>query len=197
MPTGFTSEIEKGITFPQFALRCAKAFGTLIDMRDDSLDKPIPATMEPGSYHREELKKAKEKLEKAKKIPLKEAKKIAKREYENAIKYNQEEIKIKKNLKTKYEEMLNQVVKWQPPTPQHTRLKDFMYEQISDSIKFDCNTEYYEKQVNLLTPKQYVEQEIKSCKDDIKYHLKHYQEEVKRCADNTKWVQDLRKSLNL
>ena len=40
MPTGYTAEILNGEikTFPEFAKKCARAFGAMIHMRDDSLD---------------------------------------------------------------------------------------------------------------------------------------------------------------
>lgn len=64
MPTGYTAPIYEGkqITFPEFAMQCARAFGALIDMRDDPMDSPIPDAFVPDTYHARELVKAREQL---------------------------------------------------------------------------------------------------------------------------------------
>ena len=62
MATGYTHSIKNDITFEQFALLCARAFGACIEMRDDPTDKPIPKKFKVDSYHAKELKEAKTKL---------------------------------------------------------------------------------------------------------------------------------------
>ena len=47
MPTGYTCQIETGITFEQFALNCSRAFGALSNMRDDPSGTPIPNKIKP------------------------------------------------------------------------------------------------------------------------------------------------------
>lgn len=59
MPTGYTADLmEKGMEFKPFVLQCARAFGALITMRDDSLDAPIPEKFEPDDYHIKKLAEA-------------------------------------------------------------------------------------------------------------------------------------------
>jgi hypothetical protein len=56
MPTGYTAKLmEEGQSFPEFAMRCARNFGALIMMRDESLDVPIPEQFEPSDYYRKKL----------------------------------------------------------------------------------------------------------------------------------------------
>ena len=45
MPTGYTAIIEDdpNCTFEQYLMRCARAFGATVTMRDDPLDKPALA----------------------------------------------------------------------------------------------------------------------------------------------------------
>jgi len=130
-------------------------------------------------------------------MTLKEAEILAKRDYEKSIKENSEAIKRKKELKEKYDKMLQQAKNWQPPTPDHLNFKNFMIEQISSSMDFDCNAHYYyENKPVLETPKKYREEHIKGCEHDIKYHSEHYQKEVEGCAKRTKWIQDLKRALN-
>lgn len=40
MPTGYTDAIKDGISFNQFILSCARAFGALITMRDEPSSVP-------------------------------------------------------------------------------------------------------------------------------------------------------------
>lgn len=40
MPTGYTADIKDGITFRDFALRCARAFGATIMQRDEDISIP-------------------------------------------------------------------------------------------------------------------------------------------------------------
>ena len=63
MPTGYTHDIPAGITFRQFALNCARAFGANIAMRDDPADKPIEV-YEPSDYSAKAITKATNELRK-------------------------------------------------------------------------------------------------------------------------------------
>ena len=72
MPTGYTAMLteEKEITFEDFALKCARAFGALIEMRDESLDAKIPEEFKVTEYHTVELNRAIEKLNDVYKITI-------------------------------------------------------------------------------------------------------------------------------
>ncbi len=62
MPTGYTADIAKGITFQQYAWSCARAFGALVMMRDEPSDAPIPEAFTPSDYHVKALAEARAKL---------------------------------------------------------------------------------------------------------------------------------------
>ncbi|MBS3155164.1 hypothetical protein J4404_01555, partial [Candidatus Woesearchaeota archaeon] len=73
MPTGYTYIIgEKDITFKEFALRCARGFGALVEMRDDSLEARIPNKFYPCSYHKEQIGEAQKQLDRVQNMSLKE-----------------------------------------------------------------------------------------------------------------------------
>ena len=46
MPTGYTYDLYDGkdIEFPDFVMKCARAFGALIEIRDDPMDAAIPTS---------------------------------------------------------------------------------------------------------------------------------------------------------
>ncbi len=59
MPTGYTAAVQNGTVtrFADFAMNCARAFGALVELRDE-MDAPIPDTFKPSTHHSESLKKA-------------------------------------------------------------------------------------------------------------------------------------------
>jgi len=196
VPTGYTSYIKEGVTFEQFALRCARAFGACIEMRDEDMGKNIPDEFKPSIYHEEALAEAKKSLEAVIKMTEKEAAIKAKKRYDENIADTARAIKEHKELRKLYEAMLEQVRAWVPPTKEHKGMKKFMIEQIESSIEHDCDTKYYEdRKFVLLTGAQYKTEEIKSLQDSIAYNTKEDMAEKERARDRTEWVRKLRKSL--
>lgn len=194
MSTGYTSLIENGITFKDFTLKCARAFGACVTMRDEPFNRPIPDKFEPSEYHREELEKYKLNLENIKDISIEDAKIKAEKEYNDAKTNYITSLKEKFSLKEKYELMLKQVKNWQPPTKDHKELKNFMIQQIESSINFDCNVSYT-IQPKLKSPEEWLNGEINKCLKSIDYHLEQYNKEVNNCKERTEWIQALKKSL--
>jgi hypothetical protein len=200
MATGYTAAIKNGISFQEFALSCARAFGACIDMRDDPMDKPIPDKLEPDSYHNDRLKQVKKEISETKSMTIKQATVEAKKLYTDLLKQREESIKEIKDLKIKYEDMLTKVNAYKVPSSEHTRFKEFMIEQIKDSIKYDCNLEYYEKEkanLKVLSGKQYKENKLKQLKWDLDYHTKENEEEIKRNNERNDWIKKLKESLKI
>lgn len=196
MPTGYTDIIGRGATFEEFVLRCARAFGALVEMRDDSTDAAIPDKFEPGTYHAENLRKAEQQLIKLENTTINAAKISANADYCLAVVERNES--IEKNRKTieAYQAMLEKVVEWIPPTFEHQELKKFMIVQIESSRKFDDMENYYlEHPVKKLTGIEYLAQQISSVERNITYYTENNQKEIERAAGRTQWIQDLRKSL--
>ncbi len=195
MATGYTIDIEKGITFKQFVLSCARAFGPLISMRNDSYDTPIPDEIKPDTYNFQRLQRAQKELKKLKKLTLSECKENAEKEYKKRLAARLILIEKNKELKNKYNNMLKYVNDWFPPTDDHKDLKDFMINQIIESIKSDC-VDINNEEIKKETGQQWLKNKIEDCFEEIDYHTKEYEKEVKRAKYNTKWIQELKKSLN-
>ena len=79
--------------------------------------------------------------------------------------------------------------------PSHRVLKDFMVQQIEESIRFDCSTEYYKKPTELLTGNQWLLEKKQQLLKDINYHTSEHQEEVERVRQRNEWIKQLRNSL--
>ena len=196
MPTGYTLDLYDGkdITFEEFVLKCARAFGVLIDMRDEPIDAPIPERFEPSDYHLKELERAKKRLKEIKKWDEEKAEQEAERAYRDALKKREEFIKKNKLIRKRYEDMLSKVQKWKPPTIEHESLKQFMIQQLVESIEYDC---FIPEMPQHLSGEEYKEQQIKKALSDIDYHEREYAEEVNRVYERNKWLLSLRESLKI
>lgn len=194
MPTGYTTDIKKGISFERFTLDCARAFGACVTMRDDSKDIEIPV-FKLTDYHTKKLTKLNKRLLQLKKMSQAQAKKESLEEYNKKIKYNQEMIIKTKDLKHKYELMLIKVKEWKPPTDNHKELKDFMIKQIVDSIEWDCDISFYKKEVVLFSREDWLNREMGEILEDIKYHIKENEKEIERVYSRNLWIEQLRDSI--
>jgi hypothetical protein len=192
MPSGYTSDIYNGkeVTFKDFALGCARAFGACVMQRDDPADEK-PKIMPEESYHTEELKK------------LKKFEKPTKAQFDSYVKETiadcKKSIKEKNELKKRYSDILEKAKNWQPPTKEHERLKAFMIEQLTNSSSFDCGgLDYYEheiKVVSAMTYKDYVTKKLTEHNRSIERHKEYEAKDINNIKQRNKWIKDLYDSL--
>lgn len=137
MPTGYTTPIfdrPEGITFNEYAKRCARAFGACADMRDESMDTPPPKRVdpEPEAFYLEYLTQSKAALAAflAKTDDELRATMVAEYDRRDAdhAKYAAGDAEMAKRAA----EMLDAITAWTPPSTEHADLKKFMREQITD-----------------------------------------------------------------
>lgn len=193
MPTGYTAGIEDGMEFKEFALSCAKAFGACVTMREDPQDKPIPLFKEEP-YYKERYEKAVKELAKYEKMTLDEANKLLEKEYKEEVKSNTEYSDNKRKLHDKYVKVYKEVLRWEPPTDEHVGLRNFMMNQIKESIRFDCGN--YEPDVVIKkNAQQWLYDKIEECEKEVSYCMEKWKEETKRVADRNLWVKQLKESL--
>jgi len=193
MPTGYTNIIEDGATFEQFIKRCARAFTPLISMKDAPMDAEIPEKLEPSDYHANALKKSVEEFEELVSLTTSE---IVKRRNEHYEKMGEERARYsreRKELKRKYEAMLEQVKAWEPDE-KVLPLKKFAIKQLIASMDCDCSE--YDYETEKLSADKWFAQQKKNILDDIEYHRKKYDEEVERTGQRNEWLEVLRRSLN-
>lgn len=197
MPTGYTADVKDGTLtdFATFAMRCARAFGALIDMRDDAMDAPIPTEFKSSSYHQEELAEARAELARLKRMTTLRADIEASKAHTAAMADWNRMGTARKKTRERYESMLARVRAWQPPSAEHAELKRFMESQLTESIQFDCGdtVDWKPKPMNGAA---WLAQRIERAEKDVAYHEKALAEETKRAADRSRWVQQLRDSLS-
>jgi hypothetical protein len=166
--------------------------------RDDALDV-LPKKQKVDSYYVDGLDEAKKKLAKFKKTPKKEMLIQLKDEIEKTNKdyktQNQKREEERLTMKSNYENMLNKVNAWTPPTKHHENLKLFMIEQINSSIGWDCGSSTYSDPLITESPSKYYNTKLKDLEYDVERYQRHYDEELKKVEFNNKWIEDLYKSL--
>ena len=195
MPTGYTAEIGEGnnVSFRDFALRCARAFGYLAEMREEPLDKEIPSEFRPDPYHKDQLEKAENELRRVRRMKIGEAKRLADEDYVNELEQNLSSSQERQQRAVRYGSMLEQVAKWQAPSPDHKNLRDYMIEQLQRSLVGDCG--YVSSTPKRMTAASYKAQLIKNAKRYLKYHREQCEKEVEGAREKTEWVRALRESL--
>ena len=194
MPSGYTAAIKDGITFSDFAMNCARAFGALISMRDEPLDAPIPERVEPTDYHAEKIKKAEERLSALIAMTAKELDAEAAEYWERETAYNKKAHEEAEELRKKYKAMAELINAWEPPTSAHVGLKEFMQSQIELSVNSDCNLSYLEDP-EPISGELWLKSEMIKAAKEIEYGAKKHVEELARVDMHNKWLADLRGSL--
>jgi hypothetical protein len=194
MPTGYTAAILDGITFEQFALNCARAFGALITMRDEPFDVPIPPRMEPSSFYQRTMEREHLELERLLALTPGQIRQEAEKAYTEAVASYYTRKHEREEQRAKYEAILAQAHAWQPPTSDHTGLKEFMVEQIEESIRFDCSGGDDPEPVRL-TPEDWHAKRVAEVRWTVGYCEQHHRDEVERTHSRNCWIDALRKSL--
>jgi Rod binding domain-containing protein len=195
MPTGYTADIKDGISFEQFVMNCAKAFGACISMRDLPSDTPIPDEFEPSPYHAEKIEAAREELVTYENMFEEEA--VLKCMLEHRADEDNRRRRLLENLSTldRYENMLDQVRAWVVPSEEHKGLKEFMIKQLEESIKWDDSTKYLSEPIPMIDVTDWLESKKAKALKDIEYHKEEHAKELKKTAERNLWVRQLRESL--
>ncbi len=198
MPSGYTAPIKDGITFEQYALGCARAFGALITLRDEPSSTPIPDAIEPSDYYQRGIDESHSKLAELELMSDSDCDVASERSHREAREYTLKLIAENSDLEDKYKAMLAKCQAYVPPSPDHENFKKFLCDQIQESIKFDCGSGYYEEQLNspALTGEQWRKEQIQACRESIERQTRLYKEEVDRCAERSLWIRQLKASLN-
>jgi hypothetical protein len=196
MPTGYTQIIndKPDTTFGQFTLRCARAMGALIMLRDEPMDAPIPDNVGyVSTYHAERVQSATDDLVKYSAMDDEDCEIAAEKEYKQALADYRERMLEKKTQARNYGAMLGQVLAWKPPTAEHKGMKEFMEKQLRESIEFDCYTP--DKPVKQSGP-EWKAAKIASAIHSLDYSTKSQKEDEERNKGRNEWIKALRDNLD-
>ena len=198
MSTGYTYNIKDGISFDTFVMNCARAFGACITLRDEKCGgEVIPERFTVDNHYKNRMTEILKEIHKLTGLTDEELEQLASKEFIDSETNRINSLNEISNQKKSYEDMLNKVIKWNPPTKEHEGLKSFMIEQINDSIEFDCQTTYYDKPTTRLTGKQWKSKEVERLQTDYAFYMSEHQKEVERVEKKNQWIQQLRDSLKV
>ena len=193
MPTGYTADIPDGITFEQYAMNCARAFGALVTMRDEPSGAAIPEQFQPSTYDLEKVQKYTDELQLLNSMTLEQAEVRAESDYQEKLEHRQNSMDRSNRTLDAYEKMLEQAKMYKSPSPDHDEFAKFMIEQIETSIKFDARI--FPKKVERLSSTLWLAKKIADAESSIKFHSAQHLEEVTRTNERNRWVKQLRESL--
>ena len=220
MPTGYTAKLCDGEqTFKDFAMQCARAFGPLVEMREDpseswqatyschpnscpyisSIDAPIPEKTKRSSYYDEALSKTVAEYDRLKTMLPGKALAYGKACFNERIKRLQGRLEKSQSTRDRILKMIAQVEAWPVPTDEHNPLKAFMLEQLTTTLENDGDTDYYEKEIakaKTLNPLDYYQAFLSSAARDIARYKQEAQKEMELNASRNAWLKALRQSLN-
>lgn len=198
MPTGYTAILEDrdDVTFREFCLRCARAMGVCIMQRDDPGDKAMVLDERPSDYHERALNSAREQFALYESMTPERVAVIQEGDLAEARKQADEAIAKKQALQQRYCVMLKKVAAWKPPTQDHQGLKDFMVQQLADSLDWDCDVTYWLNQrQGPVDCEVWLEAKRDKAGKDCDYHAAELLKEVARVTDRNKWKRELVSSL--
>lgn len=198
MPTGYTAGVADGtITdFSEYAMRCARAFGACIMLRDEPVSAEIPE-FEPSDHHAKALDQAKSQLDALQKMNDTAQRRLWAKERANAAIVTRKRLGEIANQQSRYESMLERAKAYNAPTPDHEKFAEFLVIQLEESIKFDCDTSYYEEQAEPDSFEVWRDSKIDKLNWSIDYHAKKHAAEVLRTKERNEWVRMLKVSLGV
>ncbi len=197
MPTGYTAPIiesKKPITLRQYALRCARAFGACLNMRDDDMDLPPPQSLQPDedSYHVESLAKAHSTIKRLSRM-TKAQKKAYNIKRRKAQLRSLTKGKVRADVeRARYAAMRNEVQAWDAPA-ELANLKEFMLSQIEVSAS-DRMTDYYANEIAKLGKVDYYRNDLDGAIRDIEYHTEKIAKERQGIEQANQWLATLHKA---
>lgn len=197
MPTGYTAALYEGKpqTFEEFVMGCSRAMGALVMMREEPSDAPIPEEFKPSPYYARAVVKAQDDLDEATARSLDDWKRWEAKRVRDDERMRQESRDKALATRSRYEEMLAEVEAWTPPTDDHTGFKEFMADQLRESIKFDCTPLDWPPEKPKRTAEQARSDEVARLRQRLTSEQKNRDEEYERAAGRTEWVRALRDSL--
>lgn len=195
MATGITYPIHDGkpVSFERFMWTCARMMMPLVIMRDEDLDKLPPDEFAPfiGHYDKsiERLRAEVSTIEAMSESTWQEA---ARAKYAQGIESVKETNRRAREICARYQDMLDKVQAWNPPTKDHEGVKKFALEQLTDSIRHDGYTLEPPKPPIFATWKS---DRLASLRAAIEREEKCKAEEIQRTAWRNAWLKTLRESV--
>lgn len=193
MPTSYTAPVLAGeiTTVEQYALICARAMGACIMMRDDPLDVPIPERFEPSTkYYDGALAEAEAVIAEVSALTDAECETRSATEFQEKL---ADQLRYEKNEAlglARYKTLLDQVQKWDCRAE---GLKEFMMQQLVQSIGFDCSA-HAPPELKQFTGPEWRELTLLEASANADRARENIAKEIERTNGRNAWLSDLRAS---
>lgn len=194
MTSAYTCVVQNGTVtdLSGFALRCARAFGALVPMRDEPMDAPLPEKLEPSvSHHDERIEKYQNILKAIDLLSEEDCQSKADSSYEVEIEYYKKRLQERDDEIQRCEKMLVKVRAWRVPEELLT-LKTFMMTQLSQAIGF---LRYEIENPIHKSGETWRKEEKREARMKVNYHMREKQDEIDRTAKRQEWLDMLRSAL--
>lgn len=192
--TGYTYRlVQENQTFKSFAMTCARAF--IPFMREAPLEAPIPESIPMDAYYSKSYEEAKKELAKIRKLTREQQIQYGRRGLRKLIAYNKKRSAAEADERKILNDMREMVSKWNPPSPNHVRLKTFMLEQIGDP---QIDEDYYLGQIAdylAYDPLTYYKEALDSAKQRVQRRAEDLKQHKRNIKELNLWLKQLRKSL--
>lgn len=192
MTTGYTEILTRrdDVTFREFALLCARAFGACITMRDDQTDALPPQKFAPDSYYEKRITEAKERLSSVMAMTIEEARNASRSRHAESEREHREYLARLEKETASFAGMLAKARAWTPPTKGHEELRRFMVQQIETSI-----SKIYDWRGPLLDGEAWLKKERESATADLARAEEGWADELRRVDERNAWISALYASL--
>jgi hypothetical protein len=139
MPTGYTADLYDGndVSFREFVLRCARAMSPFIMQRDNDPNELPKKVDDSYSYYRKRLPEAIAERDEFVALDRASRKRLWTEYVERISVENKRSLERAAEIRSRYEGMLAKVMAWDVD-PVLDNFKQFMIEQLTSSIDFDC-----------------------------------------------------------
>ena len=197
MATGCTYKVRNGevSSFKDFAMQCSRAMGVAIHMRDESSDAPLRHQV-VGTHHDDKMKELGAEITRISSLSADqrqaEADALA---IETASRKESRQREAVEGDR-RYRMMLAFVNDWAPPTAEHAGFKEFMTNQLQQSIDWDAPTgEAGAAAVSREDGETWYWRRLGELAKEVSYHKKALLEEQQRVASANAWIDALVASL--
>lgn len=195
MPSGYTADVAEGkvTSLKEFALTCARAFGALIEMRDEPHDAPIPKQFEVDTSHYDEvINDAQVDLDRLLNSTPEELETLCLARNERVKEYSLERLRKNEDTRANYLSMIAKVEAWED-APEN--MKEFMLQQLNDSLKYDVSDDPLKYCDTVMNVEEWVESETESLRRQIENYTEYREEEIARVKDRNEWLAKFHKSI--
>lgn len=203
MATDYTQGIINGKinTFKEFALVCARAFGSMTHMRGAELSAEYKERL-PDSYLDVRIEEINEEIKELNLLSNEDILKREKEKIKKGIERHKNEVLNKTELKIKLNKFLFDARSYKPPTEDHVGVKNFIIEQLEKCIEDECDFDYNNKEIYRLNKK------LNNLKPDtiklnylsefyglLEFHYKEKNKDLEACKNANNWYEIYLKSL--